>query len=123
MILPFATAISCTSPATILRSASPSPRSAGRERRACWLHGLSTIGVGDASDMSLEGGALEQPFGVPDGAIESVGVFGTGGDHAVEERLAIAPHTGVKLRQRRGLAPCPLPVSEIEGRRDHVREA
>src|SRR5262249_30556823 len=72
---------------------------------------------------ALQADAVEHALGLPDGAIERIGVARAIGDHAVEEALAVAPDAGMELRQALRVVPRELAVREIERFGDDVGQA
>src|SRR5262249_30274726 len=108
-------------PRACVRAAAPRWRKAGSAKRACRARGLST--TAPPPSPILQANPLEQALGAADGAVERIGVARAVGDYAIEEALAVVPHTAVQLRQGLGVTLRPLAVPEVEGLRDHVRQA
>src|SRR5262249_10823924 len=71
----------------------------------------------------LQADPLERALCAADGAVESIGVALAVGDDAIEETLAVVPHAAVQLREGLGVTLRPLAVPEVDGLRDHVRQA
>src|SRR5262249_206352 len=108
-------------PRACVRAAAPRWRKAGCAKRTCRARGLSTTAPPPRS--ILEANPLEQALCAADGAVERIGVARAVCDYAIGETLAGVPRGAGQLRQGLGVTLRPLAVPEVEGLRNHVRQA